>query len=121
MAVIIYALLLTVIFSLCVVIFYFLRFMASVLSLIGTINETARDNPWDHATGGFFSMWRVLRHENNAIARNRLLKNMAVFFGTFAFMMAAGLLLITLNTEHCILSMIETSSDETQTVICEAR
>ena len=66
-------------------------------------------------------MWRVLRHENNAMARNTLLKNLTFFSGAFVFMMVAGLLLITLNTEHCVLSMIETSSDEIQTVICEAR
>ncbi|WP_432449495.1 hypothetical protein [Aliiroseovarius marinus] len=117
MATFIYVLLMVVIFGLLVTVFWFFKFFASFSSLIFTSHATARGT-WDVATGGFISLFRVLRHTGNRDATNALLRNAMFLIGSFAVTMGAALLLVELNSTHCVLNMIQTASDGTVTVIC---
>lgn len=122
MTAIIYIILLVVVIGLFLTILHFFKFFASLTSLVITTNETARETPWEYIlTGGFLSMWRVLRHDGNMHARNVLFRNAKLFFGSFALTVGAALLFIDMNTKHCVLAMTQTSSDGNVTEICDAR
>ena len=117
MATFIDVLLIMVIFGLLTTIFWFFKFFASVSSLISTSNTTARGT-LDVITGGFISFFRVLSHTGNRDARNALIRNAVFFIGSFAVTMGAALLLVELNSKHCVLNMDQTASEETVTSVC---
>mmetsp|Transcript_28506 Transcript_28506/g.53522 ORF Transcript_28506/g.53522 Transcript_28506/m.53522 type:complete len:113 (+) Transcript_28506:4584-4922(+) len=106
-----------VIFGLLVAIFWFFKFFATFSSLIFTSHATARGT-WDVATGGFISFFRVLSHTGNRDARKALLRNAMFLVGSFALTMGAALLLVELNSTHCVLNMVRTASDGTVTAVC---
>lgn len=119
MVITIYLLLLVAVVGFVVTIIHFLKLFASILSLISIANETFSEKPWAYIlTGGSLPMWQVLLDEKNVTARNTLLSKMVFFVGSFAVMMSAGLLIINLNSRHCVFSMSQTSLDETEAVIC---
>ncbi|SLN43827.1 hypothetical protein RUM8411_02002 [Ruegeria meonggei] len=120
MSTIIYALLVVVLVGMFVTFYCFIKFLASFTSLISATNQSVTEQPWDQVlTGGFLSMFRVLRHQGNNHARNTLLKNTVFFFGSFALTMGAALLLIQLNSEHCAIPMTTKSSNGDVTTICD--
>ena len=103
MATFIYVLLLVVIFSLLVTTFGFFKFFASFSSLILTSRATSR-GALDGATGGFISFFRVLSHTGNRDARKALIRNAVFLISSFAVTMGAALLLVELNSKHCVLN-----------------
>jgi len=119
MAAIIYFLVALVIVGMCVSIFWFLKFLASFLSLILASQAAARGT-WDVATGGLFSTWRVLKHTGNRNATNALLRSLAFFAASFAFTMGVGFLLSELDSRHCVFNGTLTASDGTVTPVCKA-
>lgn len=119
MATFIYVLLMAVIFGLLVTIYWFFKFFASFLSLIFTSHAAARGT-WDVATGGFISFFRVLSHTGNRDARKALLRSAMFLIGSFAVTMGAALLLVELNSTHCVLNMVRTASDGTVAYVCNA-
>lgn len=121
MGAVIYFLYLIVIVGLFVTFFRFFKFFASFLSLISTTMETGREMPRKNAlTGGLGPMWRVLRHKGNAHAGKVLVRNMALFFGSFAVTLGAALLMIDLNAVYCVLDMTHTSLEGTVIAICNS-
>ncbi|MBM1558653.1 hypothetical protein JQV19_18660 [Sulfitobacter mediterraneus] len=119
MTTLIYFLALFTIVGLFVTIYRFFKFLASFLSLISKTNEVAREAPCgDIFTGGFLSMWRVLRHQDNAHARKTLLKNGGLLICSFALTMGAAWMLVALNSKHCALGMTKMSSAWAEIVIC---
>ncbi|WP_157598776.1 hypothetical protein [Tateyamaria omphalii] len=118
MATFIYVHLILVIFGLVVTIFWFLRLLASFSSLIFAAYATARGT-WDVATGSTISFWRVLCHPRNRNSRNALLRNAMFLIGSFATTMGAVLLLVELNSKHCVLDFVQTASDGTVTSVCK--
>lgn len=115
----IYILLMAAIFGFLITIFWFFKFFASFSSLIFTSRATARGT-WDVATGGIISFFRVLMHSGNRNARQALLRNAMFLITSFAVTMGAALLLVELNSKHCVLNMVRTASDGTVTSVCNA-
>ena len=115
----IYALLGVVVLGLFVPFFFFFKFLVSFFNLFLIAKETGRDRPWEHVlTGGFSSMWRVLRHNGNGHATIAHFRSLALFLGSIGVTIGAGFLLIDLNTKHCVLPMTRISSDGTVAIIC---
>ncbi len=119
MATFIYVLLMVVVFSFLVAVFWFVKLFASLSNLIFTSQATAR-SAWDDATGGFFSFFRVLSHTGNRDAGKALCRNAVFFLGSFATTMCAAWLLVELNLTHCVLNMVRTASDGTIIPVCTA-
>lgn len=116
---IIYVLLVLVVFGFLVTTFWFLKLFASLSSLISTTHTTARGS-WDAATGGSTSLFRVLSHTGNRNANKALIRSAIFLTGSFAATMCAALLLVELNSRHCVLKMEQRASNGTVTSVCNS-
>ena len=121
MTILIYMLMLLMVIGFIITIYLFFKFFASFLSLVSRTNEVAREAPWgDIFTGGFFSMWRVLRHQGNAHAGNALLRNGGLLICSLVLTMGAAWMLSTLNSKYCVIGMTTKSSDGAVVEVCKS-
>jgi hypothetical protein len=119
MDVLIYVVLTIVIVGMFLTMFFLLRFFASFSSLVFSANDLGRGRPLENAmTGGLGPMWRVWQDKGNTHPRQAFLKHLALFLGSFVATMGAALLVIHLNSKHCVFSMTSVSRDGTVTVVC---